>query len=121
MYTGGGGVQVCGRRCGSGTQFEFTWQTGIALIFNEGDCPQFDAGDAAVVSRMVVAPFRAKFVDGPPAADAEEYTYPMDEQIGYKFGAWRSANLLLEHYEVGALKESRIPQSMREWKSDVLF
>jgi hypothetical protein len=65
------------------------------LVFNEGDCPKFDAGDTAFVSeRMLVVPMRAKF------------------------RGWRSAlaDVLLEHYDDAAPPRSR---EMMEWKADI--
>eukprot|EP00798_Chlamydomonas_sp_ICE-L_P000207 gene207-biopygen2182 len=38
---GGEGVRVGGRSCGTGNSFDFLWQAGIVMVFNEGDCPKF--------------------------------------------------------------------------------
>ena len=127
MFSGGGGVEIAGRRCGSGSQFKYTWQAGIVLIFNEGDCPHFDVADGAFVNRMVVAPMRSKFVEAAtldamdPDQEVEDYTFPMDVQFGDKFASWSSAlaDILLERYDVGALSDSRIPAAMKEWRSSI--
>jgi phage/plasmid-associated DNA primase len=67
----GGICKVKGRLHGSSDQFEFQWQAGFVLIFNEGDCPKFDSANTAFMNRMIVAPM----------------TSPVDYDIQYKFEA----------------------------------
>lgn len=118
---GGPGVTVSGRRCGSSEQFSFTWQAGFALVFNEGDCPKFDAGDAAFMARMIVAPMRAKFVDLQVSTDLQEpWTFRVDPDMGKKFPQWLSsaADILAEHFDAHNLL-SDLPADMTEWKQEV--
>ena len=114
-YTGGGGVVVEGRHIGQGSFFKYTWQAGFLFVFNEGDCPKFDAADQAFVERMVVAPMRSKFVAGDIEAGVE-FTYPVVKDIEARFPLWLSAmaDIFLESYDVDAL--DAIPPSMSEWR-----
>lgn len=117
--TGGSEIYVSGRRCGNGSRYRFTWQAGFVLIFNEGDCPQFDAGDAAFMERMIVAPMRSKFVAN--AADYDEpWTYEVDYDVKGKFPLWHSAlaDILVEHIGSPSVFQN-LPEDMREWKVGV--
>ena len=118
-FAGGPGNIVRGRRCGNSSRFEFLWQAGFLLIFNEGDCPKFDSGDQAFIERMIVAPFRSKFVPIEDAHDNEDFTYPMDKTISEKFKDWLSAlaDVLIDHYDPDALDNP--PPSMREWRQGI--
>jgi hypothetical protein len=119
LMTGGQDVEMEGRRCGSSEQFDFVWQAGIVLVFNEGDCPKFDASDAPFTARMVVVPMRAKFMEG--AADIDEpYTFEADPRINRKMKEWLPAlaDVLLEYF-VPELKLDRLPASMTEWKRGI--
>ena len=119
--TGGAGLPVNGRRCGSSEEFKFVWTAGIILVFNEGDCPEFDVGDGAFIGRMLVAPMRSKFVPGGNASD-EEYTYEADPTVAERFPAWRSGllDLLLEHYRETDFKPAELPRDMLEWRTDIV-
>ncbi len=115
-FTGGMGVVVEDRKFGAGEWYSFVWQAGFLLVFNEGDCPRFDAGDEAFLGRMVVVPMRSKFVE--TSTRDEPYTFQMDREIRKKFPTWRSAlaDILLERYDPNALADGDIPASMREWR-----
>jgi phage/plasmid-associated DNA primase len=117
QLSGGADVRVEGRRFGSGERFKFVWQANIVLVFNEGDCPQFD-GDSALVQRLLVAPMRSKFVSEMPA-EPEEHTYLMDKDITSKFPLWCSAllDLLLERFDPDALDKP--PAGMLQWGQGV--
>ncbi|GLC40338.1 hypothetical protein PLESTB_001803800 [Pleodorina starrii] len=131
-YTGGVGERVEGRKCGAGDWFNFTWQAGFMLIFNEGDAPSFDTTDEAFLGRMVVVPMRSKFVPvsepspSTTTADAtdnpeleEEFTFPMNKDVGARFQEWLPAlaDVLMEAYNPDGL--DIIPTSMREWRADI--
>ncbi|GIY15191.1 ATPase [Caerostris extrusa] len=111
----GGEYTVTGRNIFSAEQFKYTWKAGIVLIHNEHDFPKFDGSDDALVARMVVCPFRSKFVDDPQDVD-EEYTFQRDPDINKHFNSWRSSVLdILREYR----DPITIPDSMREWKLDI--
>ena len=119
--TGGASARVEDRRIGVGEWFKFTWQAGFLLIFNEGDCPNFDAGDAAFLERMIVAPMRAKFVAaGEEVEEAPEaHTFELDPDVAAKFTKWMPAmmDVLLEKYASGVAPA--VPPSMRSWRSEI--
>eukprot|EP00798_Chlamydomonas_sp_ICE-L_P002857 gene2857-biopygen3625 len=93
---GGEGVRVCGSSCDTGNSFDFLWQAGIVLVFNEGDCPKFDGGDTAFVKRMVVVPMRSNFVLHPE----REHEFERRDNLEDALPTWRSAmaQLLIEHF-----------------------
>jgi phage/plasmid-associated DNA primase len=116
----GGEYKVEGRRLGKSEQFRFCWQAGIIMIFNEGDCPKFDATDNAFMERMVIVPMRSKFVVS-GSEDPTTFTYSRDSHIGSKFILWRSALLkfFIQHARSDGLTGMSIPASMNEWKTDI--
>jgi phage/plasmid-associated DNA primase len=118
--SGGADNLIRGRRFGKDERFSYVWQAGILLVFNEGDCPKFDTGDQAFMERMVVMPFRSKFVADLNIGGDEEFTYPMDKSIDTRFVEWLPAlaDILLYHYDQNAM--DCIPPSMREWRQDVI-
>ena len=131
-FTGGSGVVVEDRKFGQSERFSYVWQAGILLIFNESDCPKFDAMDEAFIGRMIVAPMRSKFVDYLPmngvdnkfdALSEEDYTFPMDLDLEKNFKTWLPslADILLDAFEGhrGVLCERNIPASMSEWKTGI--
>jgi hypothetical protein len=120
-YTGGTDVTVEDRKFGSGEWYKFVWQAGFLLIFNDGDCPKFDAGDEAFVNRMLVAPMRSKFVERPLTEHEEPHTFATDRNIKVKFKAWMSAlaDVLLARFDPDALADHHIPEAMREWRGDI--
>ena len=94
-------------------------QSGGILVFNEGDCPKFDSGDAAFTNRMLVAPMRSKFVIG--AADVDdEFVFEMDPEIHSKFDGWCSAlaDILLDHMSHPNTFNT-LPVSMTEWRQGI--
>jgi hypothetical protein len=130
-YTGGAGNTAEDRKFNSGDSFKFTWQAGFLLIFNEGDCPVVDVGDAAFIGRMVMTPFRAKFVDqetmGAPSEDGDAherglYTVPMDLELTARFPDWMPAlmDLLVERFDVAPLADSTIPAAMKRLLNDIV-
>jgi phage/plasmid-associated DNA primase len=120
---GGDMTTIGGRGFNTADTFKFVWQAGIVLIFNQNDCPQFDAKDAAFVSRMMVVPMRSKFVapcdlaDDPDLA-AEPLTFPMDMGLKRRFPLWRSAvlDILMERF---ANPMRPVPASMQDWRRSV--
>ncbi|PNH06378.1 hypothetical protein TSOC_007250 [Tetrabaena socialis] len=120
--TGGDGVTISGRQCSSGGRFEFTWQAGVVMLFNEGDCPKFDAGDTAFMGRMLVAPMRAKFIDPlqSEVSDGHAYQFPMVANIQDKFPSWLPAlaDIFTDHFAPLELFNS-VPPAMKEWRSDI--
>ena len=94
--------------------------------FNEGDCPKFDAGDAAFMSRMLVVPMRSKFVPTlMPHDDAN--TYLMDVSVTERFGGWMSAlaDILVEHAQQSGAAEAAVlsglagGEDMQDWKASI--
>ena len=119
---GGDEVIVQGRRCGSNDRFRFVWQAGIILVFNEGDCPQFDAGDNAFMSRLLIAPMRSKFVSGDPSTDPEDFEFPVSDTIKARFPFMMSAlaDILLDNFHDGSTSVfEHLPLAMREWQQGV--
>lgn len=120
--TGGTSACVEDRRIGVGECFKFEWQAGFLLIFNEGDCPAFDAADAAFLERMIVAPMRSKFVDTeamPDGGVSTDNTFIADPLLASKFPYWMPAlaDILLERFAIGT--PIVVPPSMKEWKSSI--
>ncbi|MGL5961600.1 MAG: PriCT-2 domain-containing protein [Cetobacterium sp.] len=117
----GGKYVVEGRRFGKVDQFKFTWQAGIIMVFNEGDCPKFDSTDKAFMERMLVCPMRSKFINC-ENDNNETNTYIIDPQIDENFVSWRSALLdyLKEHCNIDGLCKLNIPKSMCDWKEDII-
>ncbi|PNH03854.1 putative helicase [Tetrabaena socialis] len=118
-YSGGEGTLVEGRKMGSADEFRFVWQGGFILIFNQGDCPKFDAADQAFMDRIIVAPMRSKFVRL-MGEDDGDYTYEMDVDIVARLPTWRSAlaDVLLEHLDTNVL--ITLPPSMSEWRQGIV-
>ena len=119
--SGGEGVKIQGRHCGSAEHFGFTWQAGIVLVFNEGDVPRVDAGDAAFVERMLVVPMRSKFVkEGNVTINEDDHIYARDQSIQKSFPEWLPAlaDVLLDHYEPRDVL-GELPSSMDEWRQDL--
>eukprot|EP00798_Chlamydomonas_sp_ICE-L_P008374 gene8374-biopygen4867 len=116
---GGEGVRVGGRSCGTGNSFDFLWQAGIVLVFNEGDCPKFDGGDSAFVKRMVVVQMRSNFVLHPK----REHEFERRDDLADALPTWRSAlaQLLIEHFRRPGRSSifDNLPVSMTEWKSGI--
>eukprot|EP00798_Chlamydomonas_sp_ICE-L_P016971 gene16971-biopygen25889 len=118
---GGEGVRVCGRSCGTGNSFDFIWQAGVVMIFNEGDCPKFDGGDNAFVKRMVVVPMRSNFLIHPDPQ--REHEFERRDDLADILPTWRSAlaQLLIEHFRRPGRSSifDTLPVAMTEWKSGI--
>jgi len=116
---GGEGVRVCGSSCDTGNSFDFLWQAGIVMVFNEGDCPKFDGGDSAFVKRMVVVPMRSNFVLHPE----RKHEFERRDDLADILPTWRSAlaQLLIEHFRRPGRSSifDNLPVSMTEWKSGI--
>ncbi|KAG1654638.1 hypothetical protein FOA52_009194 [Chlamydomonas sp. UWO 241] len=117
---GGEGVAITGRSFGSGDMFEFVWQAGLVLVFNERDCPKFDGGDAVFIRRMIVAPFRSKFVHS--LTPGAEHEFVARDDITVRFASWMSslADVLVERFlpnRQGMF--ATLPASMLDWKNDI--
>ena len=117
----GGKYVVEGRRFGKVDQFKFTWQAGIIMVFNEGDCPKFDSTDIAFMERMLVCPMRSKFMMC-RSDDFSTHTYMMDPKIDSNFEKWRSSLLdfLVGYCKLDGLCDMKIPASMKEWKEEII-
>ncbi len=102
-------------------QFKFTWQAGIIMVFNEGDCPKFDSTDKAFMERMLVCPMRSKFINC-ANDNTETNTYIIDSQIDENFVNWRSSLLdyLKGYCKIDGLCKMDVPKSMCEWKEDII-
>ena len=111
---------VTGRLFNSGERFSFLWQAGIVMAFNENDCPKFDAADTALLARMLVVPFRSKFVTDPAQVDREQLTFLMDADMLKRAAAWRSAILDVLRERATMLDVLHAPPaSMSEWKQEL--
>eukprot|EP00798_Chlamydomonas_sp_ICE-L_P027798 gene27798-biopygen5211 len=117
---GGEGVCIEGRSCGSADSFEFIWQAGVVMVFNEGDCPKFDGGDNAFVKRMIVVPMRSNFVQQPDPEHENEFERRNLTKI---LPTWLSAlaQLFIEHLSRPGRSSifDKLPVSMTEWKSGI--
>jgi hypothetical protein len=135
--TGGASARVEDRKFNKGDDYEFVWQAGFVLVFNERCCPKFDTDDEALIERMIVIPFRSKFVvrgvdygevedeedDDQDDEEVEAYTYRMDHDMTDKFPLWMSAlcDVLLEAYgNVDLLTGARVAPSILQWKAKVV-
>ncbi|GIY56559.1 ATPase [Caerostris extrusa] len=110
----GGRSSVDGRNMYSSKIFKFSWQAGIVLIMNEGDFPKFDSSDEAFMKRMVVCPFRSKFVD---AGNDSSYTFVQDLNICEKFNSWRSS--VLDLFWEYKYKDVTVPPEMLSWRETI--
>lgn len=121
--TGGESVAISGRRFGSSDSFHFTWSAGVVLIFNQGDCPKFDGTDQAYMGRMVVAPFRSKFVPASvlSAICPDEYIFARNDGISCRFDDWLSslADILVDRFDRAIDKFNNLPDSMTEWRREI--
>jgi len=117
---GGEGVCIEGRSCGSADSFEFIWQAGVVMVFNEGDCPKFDGGDNAFVKRMIVVPMRSNFVQQPDPEHENEFER---RNLTKTLPTWLSAlaQLFIEHLSRPGRSSifDNLPVSMTEWKSGI--
>lgn len=89
-------TKVHGRSFGSKTTFQFQWQAGIILGFNQDDFPAVESMNQAFDKRLVLCPFRSKFLPCLEGGDDDSsFTYVCDPTIDEQFPAWCSALL---HY-----------------------
>jgi phage/plasmid-associated DNA primase len=119
---GGAGVLVGGRGFGTKQTFEFVWQAGIVLIFNENCCPVYDQGDMAFKDRLLFVPMRSKFVNAAEVdACQEPWTFPLDDKLYKQFKGWYSAlaDVLLEHFDDATTLLNSPPSSAKAWKDDI--
>lgn len=119
----GGKYTMQGRPMHESTQFTFTFQAGVFVIFNEGDCPQFDSSDGAFLDRMIVCPMRSKFVLNETEINEDDYTYLKIKGIEKKFPLWNSSLLdfLLSYLtNEGTPELHELPESMLEWKNNIV-
>ena len=124
--SGGPAVRMQGRGMRTADVFEFTWQAGMLLIFNNGQCPKFDASDAALCERMLIVPFRAKFVAGQQEERVDRHDgpeFPLDQAVDQRFGDWMPAlfDVFVDHLQYAPLlmDSRRLPKSMTEWRTDI--
>lgn len=117
--TGGANQEIQGRKMGKEDVFKFTIQCGVIIIFNEGDCPKFDATDAAFMQRLIIVPYRSKFTN---ENNPETYTFKCDCMISEKFELWRSSllKLFIQYAKKECISNIKIPDSMNEWKTEIL-
>jgi len=119
---GGDKVGMEGRSFGSSNTFSYIWQAGIVLVFNEGDCPQFDAGDGPFMSRMMIAPMRSKFVGKSPSTDPNDYEFLVSDTVKDRFAEMRSAlaDLMMDHFKANrASVFDCLPPAMAEWHQGI--
>lgn len=118
--TGGDEVVITGRKFAEASQFDYIWTAGIMLVINEGDFPQADPSDGAFWSRVMVVPFRSKFVPDVEGC-TEPYTYPVVGDIKGNFEDWLPAlaDILLDVYDPMGRVLFNLPASMRDWKDTI--
>ena len=112
-----------GRKFGQDITFRYKWTAGFLLIFNQNDCPQADPADEAFWERVIVVPFRSKFLPKEEITeDAEPYTFPRDTMVGKMFPHWYSAlaDVLREAFDPREEALAHIPESMRNWKHEIM-
>ncbi|KAI8916686.1 hypothetical protein DFJ77DRAFT_510124 [Powellomyces hirtus] len=120
----GGNASGNGRRPHSKVDEHIDFITKWILIFNDLCQPKFDTGDIALVTRILVICFRAKFFPTMEEFNASNHPYKhlMDPHVGEKFPAWAPYIMewALEGYQ-HYMKEGfrNIPASCKEWKKDV--
>ena len=123
---------VSGRGFHEAKSFQFAWTAGFILIMNAGCMPKVDPADNAFWSRVIVVPFRSKFlpeaaIKPSEATEVEEdknepsFVFPMDQGVGAKFVGWLSAfaDVLCEHYDASNKVFDELPASMGRWKDGV--
>lgn len=108
-----GKLSVTERQKNSSNSFKYILKSGIILSFTENDYPKFDVSDSAFINRMVVCPFRSKFVEKDEKL-VEEHTFEMNPKIERNFENWRCA--VIHHLRKFFGRDVRIPESMRKWK-----
>lgn len=74
-----GSEQIKGRRFGRSEYFSCFPQAGVILVYNEGDAPKEDFGDASLNSRKVVFPMRSKFSHEQESDDWSTFTFKAKE------------------------------------------
>ena len=125
----GGGLKMAVRGANDKTPTEFVWTALLFIGCNQGNMPRFSASEAALMNRMVVIPFRAKFDDAAASA-GEEHAWPMDEAVQMKLEQARVAHMhvLLEAYQRFKADGRRLtpqgaplPLGCLEWRHDVAF
>ena len=106
-----------GRVCGQDAFFSFRWQGKLLFSFNAGSQP--DMGNVPeLYRRIVVAPFRSKFVREQAQVDPDSYTFLEDPSIEDKLPLWRSAILamLVERFDNRREVILNPPPSTVEWR-----
>ena len=116
--TSGDGAEMEGRGFDSGASFQFVWEAGLIVTFNQGCMPKLGTlkdDPEAFWKRVIVCPMRARFEDEVPD-DAEEYTYKKDTEVVSNFKDWRSAflDLLIEHWDPKLINSERVGSA--EWR-----
>ncbi|GIX86448.1 hypothetical protein CDAR_264861 [Caerostris darwini] len=99
-----------GRNMYSTKAGEFMWQAGIVLVMNKNHFPKFDVSDKAFMQRMVLCPFRSKFVQVFDTTQ-EPHTFVCDSDIKKNFDNWRSSvlDLLWEYKHKDVTVPRQIP------------
>ena len=106
-----------GRICGQDAFFSFRWQGKILFSFNAGSQP--DMGNVPeLYRRIVVAPFRSKFVRDPAQVDPDSYTFLEDSSLEDKLPQWRSSilDMLVERFDGRREVIRGPPASTVEWR-----
>ncbi|KNC96069.1 uncharacterized protein SPPG_08461 [Spizellomyces punctatus DAOM BR117] len=108
----------------SSKEFEFVdFMTKMIMIFNNGNQPKYDTSDNPFLERMLVLPFRAKFLS-PAEYEKSEYQYKFlaNPHIDERFSVWRPYILkwMIEGHKKYMEKGfNDIPAECRKWKEDV--
>lgn len=118
----GGGLTMSVRGANDKAPTEFVWTALLMIGCNEGNMPRFKSTETALLNRMIVIPFRAKFDDDAVEA-GEPYSYEVDPDIREKLFASRHAHLhfLLDaHARYKADKGlGKLPAGCTEWGQTV--
>jgi len=120
----GGGHSVTVRGAHERAPSEFRWTAAVFIACNDGRVPRFNASDSALMNRMVVVPFRAKF-DDEAAAAGEEHAWPQDTSVDDRLLAARVAHMhvlldaLGRYRGAGARLAVGLPPGCVGWRADV--
>ncbi|KAI9088766.1 hypothetical protein DFS34DRAFT_698493 [Phlyctochytrium arcticum] len=119
----GGNARIGARRPYSKKDEMVNLYTRWILIFNDRCQPQFDTSDNALLNRMLVFLFRAKFLSAEEYKDSDlPYKQLADNNISDKFKIWQPYIMkwMLEGHQKYLEKGfTQIPAECRKWKQDV--
>lgn len=118
----------CGRKMRQNDYITFPWLAKYFLLFNQSNLSGFDFTDQALLSRMLVIVFRAKFYTD--AAEYEkfkhqQYVHMADQDIAANYPAWAPYALywllgVREQFHATSNPFATLPETCRKWKRDIV-